>query len=587
MSLQHSKKIIAFSILMYFFSSVAYATKPAYRPGEVVAKGDSFDFSDYEVIKELPYSGYVIIKVAPGKEMGQLRALRDKGKKANLNFIVNQFATPNDPGFGNQWNIPAIQVDQAWDITTGLGIKVAVIDTGLATGGSDGVACTVDAKNTIDGSSNVFDGNGHGTHVSGTIAQTTNNAIGVAGVAYDACVIPIKALSDSGQGTDSDMAEAIAYAVDKGARVISMSLGYPASYSLSDFAGSASYSVLNNIPDNVIVVAASGNEGASNVSYPASHPNTIAVGAIANGNTIASYSNKGPSLDLVAPGSGIAQETRYNSTWGYYAYSGTSMATPHVSAAVALLLSANGSLTRANVLDKLKSSALDLGNTGEDSVYGAGLIQVSNSLVGIGAPVNQTPTAAFTSSCDADYNCTFSSTSLDHDGYISNLVWDFGDGSAVMTTTASSLGHQFSTSGDYSVTLTVTDNDGAMSSTSNLITLVGDVPTEVPNGVLASDNLNGTAGIEWNYSDGNATQFQIERRKLNRKGIWSGGSLIATIPSSMLSHTDSSGKGTFGYRVRAINEAGASAWSTWAEVTVTGVAKGGGSGSGGGKGKKK
>ncbi len=94
-------------------SQFAFAGKPAYRPGEIVVKGDSFMFADYEVIKTLPYSGYTVIKVAPGKEMAQLRCFRDKVEKANLNFIGKQFATPNDPGFGNQWGMSAIQAEQA------------------------------------------------------------------------------------------------------------------------------------------------------------------------------------------------------------------------------------------------------------------------------------------------------------------------------------------------------------------------------------------------------------------------------------------------------------------------------------------
>jgi len=585
MTIKYKKSLLICGLSACFVGGLAFAAKPAFVPGEIVVKGDSFDFSEYEVVKTLPYSGFVVLKVAPGKEMAQLRRFRDKGKKASLNLIIRQFVTPNDTGFSQQWNMPAVQAEQAWDITIGSGVKVAVIDSGLAVdGSSDGVACAVDAKNTIDGSSNVFDGNGHGTHVSGTIAQNTNNVTGVAGLAYGACVIPIKALSDSGSGTDADVAEAIAYAVEKGARVISMSLGYSSQYSLSYFAGYPSYAALNNVPDNVTVVVASGNDGASNVSYPASHPATISVGSVQQGNTIASYSNQGPSLDVVAPGSSILQETRYGGSWGYYSYSGTSMATPHVSAAAALLLSANNSLTRVDVLNKLKSSALDLGAAGEDSVYGAGLIQVADSLVGIGAPVNQKPIVSFTSNCDVSFSCTFSSSSSDPDGSITNLNWNFGDGS-IIEAAGSIVDHQFVAAGDYTVSLTVTDNDNASSSTSELITLVGAIPTEIPTGVAAADNQNGTASIGWGYTDESASSFKIERRKLNRRG-WGGATLVSTLPSSSLSYIDSSGKGTFAYRVNAANESGSTDWSAWVEVTVTDSTKGGGSG-GGGKGKKK
>jgi len=578
MNINYKNYLLVLGLLVCLSTSTAQAAKPPFIPGQIVAKGNSYDFPDHEVLKVLPYSGFVVLKVAPGKEMAQLRKLRDKGKKASLNLIVKQFITPDDPGFSQQWNMQAVQAEQAWDITTGTGVKIAVIDSGLAvSGSSDGIACAVDAKNTIDGSTDVFDGTGHGTHVSGTIAQTTNNTAGVAGLAYNACVIPIKALNDRGTGTDVDIAEAIAYAVDKGARVISMSLGYSAGYSLSDFADEPSYSALNNVPDNVVVVVASGNDGASNVSYPASHPTAIAVGSIEEGNTIASYSNQGPSLDLVAPGSGIIQETRYRRKWGYYSYNGTSMAAPHVSAAVALLLSNDSSLTKAEVLNKLTSSALDLGAAGVDSTYGAGLIQVANSLTGIGEPTNQTPVASFTSDCRTDFYCSFRSTSVDHDGSIVKLNWNFGDDSGSGDTSIATIDHQFSSAGDYTVSLTVTDNEEAVSSTSELITLVDAVPEEIPSSVSATDKQNGSATIEWNYSSESATAFNIERRKSNRKGNWGSASLIATVPASTSTHTDNSGNGSFSYRVNAVNDAGATDWSSWAEVTVTG----------GGKGKKK
>lgn len=206
-------------------------------------------------------------------------------------------------------------------------------------------------------------------------------------------------------------------------------------------------------------------------------------------------------------------------------------------------------------------------------------------LVGIGEQVNQSPVASSTAHCGMNYLCTF--TSNDQDGYISGSTWSFDDGSSVVTTASLSVDHQFSASGDYAVTLTVTDNDGATSSTSNLITLIGAVPTETPNGVTAGDNLNGTASIDWNYSDDTVTHFQIERRKQNRKGTWSGGSLIATVASTSLSYTDASGKGTFAYRVCATNSNGVGEWSTWTDVTVTGGTKGGGGSGGGNKGKKK
>ncbi len=582
-----------------FVISVAHAAPPSFVQGEVVVKGEAWEFTDYDVLKELPHSGYVVLKVTPGKEMAQLRRLRDKGKKTSLNFIVNKFATANDPFFSPyQWHLSAVQAEAAWDITTGVsattgtGVIVAALDTGFSTGGNDGVECIVAGKNIIDGSITVADGNGHGTHVSGTIAQRTNNGIGVAGLAHGACVMPVKVLNDEGSGSDADVAEGIAWAIANGARVINMSLGYPSTYSLADFAGSASYNVLNNASDTVSIVVASGNDGTTGgVSYPASHPNTIAVGATGFDNSIAPYSNQGNDLDLVAPGGntgvdlngdgygdGVLQETASGGAFNYYFYQGTSMAAPHVAAAAALIVSQNNSFDRAQVLNALKAGATDLGSAGEDAIFGAGLLQVSNALAGFNPPVNQTPIASFTFDCDTSFYCSFDSTSTD-DVSISSYHWAFGDG-ATDDTSGENVGHQYNASGDYTVVLTVTDGDGASSTTSDVITLVGSEPTETPV-VSLTDNANGTATIDWwNYSDLAATGFDIERRKQNtRNGKWSGASLIASVPSEVTEYVDSSGSGTFGYRVRAKNASGASPWSTWTEISVSG----GGSSKGGDK----
>ena len=178
--------------VLFFATGAANAANPMFKPGEIVVKGDAREFTDYEVVKHLPNSGYTVLKVAPGKEMAQIRKLRDKGKKVSLNFVVRKFLTPNDTFFSPyQWNMSAVQAEQAWDITTGSGVIVAVLDTGLSSGGTDGIGCVVTGTNTIDGSNNVADGDGHGTHVSGTIAQKTNNATGVAGLAHGACIMPV------------------------------------------------------------------------------------------------------------------------------------------------------------------------------------------------------------------------------------------------------------------------------------------------------------------------------------------------------------------------------------------------------------
>jgi serine protease len=275
-------------------------------------------------------------------------------------------------------------------------VIVAVTDTGLATGGPDGVGCaSPDGYDVVNQDDDPDDGDGHGTHVSGTIAQATNNHVGVSGMAHGACVLPIKVLDDSGSGTTADVAEGIFYAVEKGAKVINMSLGISAdAYVTSDPMMDPALDYAHD--HGVTVVCAAGNEAVStNVGYPAIYPTTIAVGATDAVNELAPYSNFGDGLDIVAPGGdisadldndgspdGVLQETRIRGEWGYWFFRGTSMASPHVAAVAAMLIAREVATTPAEVYEAMTSTALDLGQPGYDPVYGYGLVQAHDALNG-------------------------------------------------------------------------------------------------------------------------------------------------------------------------------------------------------------
>jgi subtilisin family serine protease len=241
------------------------------------------------------------------------------------------------------------------------------------------------------------DDNGHGTHVTGTIAQTTNNGIGVAGVAFDTTIMPIKVLNAAGSGTYQWIADGIYFAVDNGADIISMSLGGSSSSTTLEAAVAYAY---NN---GVVVIAASGNNNGA-VGYPAAYDNyVIAVGATQYDETRAPYSNYGSSLDIVAPGGntgvdqngdgypdGVLQNT-FSPTpvdWGFWFYQGTSMATPHVSGVAALLLARNSTLTPDDIRDVLQSTADDLGVAGRDNTFGYGLVNAKAALMSIAKPVH-------------------------------------------------------------------------------------------------------------------------------------------------------------------------------------------------------
>ena len=302
----------------------------------------------------------------------------------------------NDPLFRYQWHFPAVQADSAWSAASGSGVVVAVVDTGISHEGED-LSCRpfVDPYNAITDTASLAaanDDHGHGTHVAGTIAQCTNNGVGVAGVAFGADLMPVKVLNQSGTGLMSDIAEGIDWARTHGADVINLSLGCDGcSSSILDEA------IEQAAADGIVIVAASGNSSSHTVSYPASHPDVIAVGATGYSDAKAPYSNTGNALDLVAPGGdlnqdangdgfgdGVLQETfvveGVDKVFGYYFSDGTSMAAPHVAAAAAMLLSISPGIDPATVEEILETTALDLGAAGFDTTYGHGLLQIQEAI---------------------------------------------------------------------------------------------------------------------------------------------------------------------------------------------------------------
>ena len=359
--------------------------KHKFKAKQVVVQGTPEDFPGYKALKYLEHANLTILEAAKGSEEKEVKALRKKGHKAELNYIAWVYASVDDPYYlSYQWHLPRIQSELAWDLTIGTGVTVAVLDTGLTTGGPDGIGCVVSGYDIVNGDNDPSDGHGHGTHVSGTVAQSTDNGKGCAGMAYGACVMPIKVMDDAGSGTFADITEGIYWAVDHGAQVINMSLGGYGYTSYLPMDEALDYAHNNN----VTVVACAGNDSSTTqVSYPAIYPTTIAVGATDAQDAIASYSNKGIGLDLVAPGSGVVQETFSGSSWGYYSYTGTSMAAPHVAAAAAMLIAHDAATTPDEVYAALTETASDLGATGYDSTSGYGLVQVYDALTFQGGSV--------------------------------------------------------------------------------------------------------------------------------------------------------------------------------------------------------
>ncbi|GID53527.1 S8 family peptidase [Actinoplanes couchii] len=296
----------------------------------------------------------------------------------------------SDPYRDQQWDLAKIRTTDAWARSTGAGVTVAVIDSGVDADHpdlKDNVLSGYDA--VTDKAGPTTDGHGHGTHVAGTIAAVTGNEVGVTGIAPDVKILPVKVLSDSGSGNMSDTAEGIVWAADHGAQVINMSLG-----------GTTKVTAVSNAikyarSKGVTVIAAAGNsrrEG-SPTSYPAADAGVIAVAATDSADRIGPYSNAGSYVDVAAPGSSIVS-TYPTAKGSYTTMNGTSMAAPHVAAVAALLKSFDSTLTPDQIESALKKSAVDLGAKGADTDFGSGRIDAVAALEAVTtkAPAPAVPT---------------------------------------------------------------------------------------------------------------------------------------------------------------------------------------------------
>jgi len=275
------------------------------------------------------------------------------------------------------WNIERVGATSSWAISTGDPVKVGVIDTGIDLKHPDLKANIKGGYNAINPLKSYTDDHGHGTHVAGIIAAL-NNSIGVVGVGPNIDLYAIKVLNAKGSGYLSDVIEGLDWAVANGIKVVNMSLG------TSQDVPSFREAIVRAYNAGVVIVAAAGNSGGA-VVYPAAYPEVIAVSATDKNNQIASWSSRGPEVDLAAPGASIYSTYKGQS---YATLSGTSMAAPHVTGAAALIidtkkcdLNLDGVCTPAEVQQRLEQTAIDLGDPGKDNLYGSGLVNVYNALI--------------------------------------------------------------------------------------------------------------------------------------------------------------------------------------------------------------
>ena len=325
---------------------------------------------------------FLVVRGNP--EAIERRAARDGGVVAFERDLEDMHAllTPADPLYaGYQYDLkPATtDIEAAWDVTLGdAAVMVCVVDTGQYRAHQDfaGVAWGP-WRDFVSGKTAAYDDNGHGTHVTGTIAAQLGNAKGMAGIAPDATIAGAKVLNRQGSGTYSAVASGISWCADQGADVINLSLG--GGYS-STVASAVSYATAQG----ALVVAAAGNSGpCSNcVGYPARQAEAFAVACTNASNALCSFSSQGPEVDIAAPGQSIASTyPAGKSPCGrkdadcYVLLSGTSMSTPHVAGLAALVKSAHPALSMQDVRARIQATAVDLGAAGPDAQFGAGIIR--------------------------------------------------------------------------------------------------------------------------------------------------------------------------------------------------------------------
>ncbi|MFZ5480554.1 MAG: S8 family serine peptidase [Myxococcota bacterium] len=288
-----------------------------------------------------------------------LATLRSRGDVEVAEPVVEMQALgyPNDPAWDKQWNFPMVGAPVGWRVGGGEGVVVAVIDTGVSALPDLPADRILEGRSFVPGAPTAKDDHGHGTHVAGTIAQETNNGVGAAGLAPNVRILPLKVLTSSGFGTSAWIAAAIDEAVDQGADVINLSLG-----------GGHSDVVVNAVEKarkaGVVVVAAAGNSGRQGIGSPADAPSAIAVTAVGPDDALAPYSSWGKGVEIAAPGGnkqikdgGIVQATIDGKGGQQLAeWQGTSMASPHVAGAAAVLIGA-GAQSADEVERFLKTSA--------------------------------------------------------------------------------------------------------------------------------------------------------------------------------------------------------------------------------------
>lgn len=589
--------------------------------------------------KLLVHSGFYLITTdSPAAAEALISALRTSPlvDVVGNDRPVRALDVPNDPDYPRQWHLHSdgggMNAETAWDLVPqgAAGVTVAVIDTGVAfetyTGSGplgakhfepapDLAGVPIVAPwNFIDGDTHANDENGHGTHVSSTIVEATNNGAGGAGVARGASLMPLKVLDYSGNGTGAHLVEAIYYAVDNGADVINMSLGFPDTGNPEP-----NGAVCGEIPglhdalayaaaQNVVVVAASGNDGGAVVSCPAAHPTVIAVGATDGAGAVTWYSNSGDALDITGPGGdpnvdldgdghpdGILQETycfdwlslffsgNFNTFCSSY-QSGTSMASPQVAGVAALLLAVDPQLTAPQVRYLLETTAVDRGDPGWDPAYGHGALDATGAISSLLAtpppdiapepypiptpyPRPEAPTDLTAQTVNSgSVRLDWTDNSSNESGFrIEYAPLDGGFRQAGLTTIHTYTVRNLDPTATYMFRVFAYDSQRIDSLPSNTASAVTTATPAAPSGLTASSATAWSARLSWTDNSDNETVFRVERSTDGSAFTFAG---FLPRNGTSLTVTNLTPATDYWFRVQATDSATSSAFSNIATATT-------------------
>lgn len=563
------------------------ALSDAFKAGEVLVKfkegvsvaqaGTTMERYDATYIRALQGIGVGVWQVPEGEELAVAKRLSvdPQVEYAELNYQYHAFDTvPNDPGYASQWAYPLMGSPAGWDVTTGsASITIAIIDSGIDETHPDLASKIGPGYDFVDGDANPHDLNGHGTHCAGIAAAATNNAIGVAGMDWNARIMPVRVLNEVGSGYTSDIVDGIYWAYQNGAKVLNLSLGGPSySQSMQDVVTAANAA-------GSLVVAAMGNDNVSTPMYPAAYDNVLAVSATGPTDAKATYSNYGSHCDVAAPGGDMSYYQDPNGIYstmptypvyltniGFYQnydfLNGTSQAAPHVAGLAALVWSMQPALSPNEVQTMIQDTAVDLGTPGKDIYYGYGRIDVAAALQAYNPP--QAPTISPINNPGGDDTYTVNWNDV-ADATSYTLQEDDNSSFTSPEVVYSGANSQYQVVGQesgpwyYRVRATNAHGDSPWSGT-QFVTVKPDAPS------LNAINNPGNEDeyqISWSASVA-ATGYTLEED--NNSSFTS--PTVRYMGDALQYNVTGQRGGTWHYRVRAYNAGGNSAWSSSRSTTV-------------------